>query len=334
MAFPAGREADPAKQLRAFLRSGSFPAEEKDLLALALFAFPTEPSVLTRPGVRYASDDAEAGRVVERFAAEGLLQDASGNLEALLQGESSAALKALAKERKLPSSGTKDILAKRLVAADPEAMRARFHGKRFYICSVKGAILTDKWREAGERQRELTEGWCLQALMQGRFNDACLARAASGASRLEPLGIGANSANCDISPDVEVLQTIFTGQIKRQAAFDQEVMAGIRLAAAMMHLWGTNNARRCLPKGAGRQEIDWTVEARMLLFYALGKSRIQAMKRAGIKRVKFLASGNQDDCPTCRSDSGRVFPIDSIPTLPHERCTCETGCRCAALPAE
>jgi hypothetical protein len=313
-----------------FLQSGAFPAEEKDLVALALFVFPTEPSVLTRPGAGYAADDAEAGRVVERFVAEGLLQDATGNLEALLQGESSATLKALAKERKLPSSATKDILAKRLVAADPEAMRARFQGKRFYSCSVKGAILAGKWREAGERQKELTEGWCLQALKQGRFSDACMARAASGASRLEPLGIGANSANYDLSSDVEVLQTIFTGQIKRQAAFDQEVMAGIRLAAAMMHLWGTNNARRWLPEGAERQEIDWTVEARMLLFYALGKRSIQAMKQAGIKRVEILVSGNQDDCPICRSDSGKVFPIDSVPTLPYEHCTCETGCGCVA----
>ena len=96
----------------------------------------------------------------------------------------------------------------------------------------------------------------------------------------------------------------------------------------MMQLWGTNNPKPYLEKGLDQEQVDWAVEARMLLFRGLGIVQLQEMKSAGIHRVKVLGSGVRGRCEACRSDDQMAYLIDRAPVLPHEVCGCQTGCGC------
>jgi hypothetical protein len=54
------------------------------------------------------------------------------------------------------------------------------------------------------------------------------------------------------------------------------------------------------------------------------------MRSAGITTVQITGSGS-DDCPACKALEGKVYPIDSIPTLPPSDCTCIPWCRSLAV---
>jgi len=331
LTFPIGKDEYPSQRLRTFLRSALFPPKDTDLLALSLFACPSEPSVLANPRIGYMQNEVEASKVVDCFVAEGSLEEASSDLIVLLRIESAATLKSLAKERKLSCAGTKETLAKRLVNADPEAMRARFKGKRFLVCTAKGKMLVDKRQEVDRHNKMLAENECLRALKEGRLEDACLAVAAYEKTRLIPRGLGIDWQNYEISHDLLILETLFAAQLPRHSEFKLETMARVREAAAMIHLWGTNNPSPWLPEDVVESQIDWGVKARMLLFHALERVRLQDMKDAGAKRVEVLTSGSVLVCPVCRADEGKTYPLDDAPSLPHQTCTCEEGCACTLV---
>ena len=48
----------------------------------------------------------------------------------------------------------------------------------------------------------------------------------------------------------------------------------------------------------------------------------QAMKDAGIKKVRWNAYGDDRVCQTCSDLDGQVFPVDGVPDRPHLRCRC------------
>jgi hypothetical protein len=73
-----------------------------------------------------------------------------------------------------------------------------------------------------------------------------------------------------------------------------------------------------LPLAGIIDDLDTTVTA---------DHRIQQMKEAGITRVKILGSGTKEDCPVCRSLCKETYPIDNVPMLPPEGCTCIPWCR-------
>jgi hypothetical protein len=171
------------------------------------------------------------------------------------------------------------------------------------------------------------------ALTEGRLKDACLSMASFEASRESPRGLGIDWQKYDCNRDLTILQLIFTTQLKRLASFDENTIFRLRVAASMMHLWGTNKPympSHWLPTD-GR---DWSIELKMLSTSALNAVNLQEMKRVGIKQVQVLASGLLGICSTCRSKNGKMYPINSAPVLPHETCRCKTGCSCELIAVE
>lgn len=49
---------------------------------------------------------------------------------------------------------------------------------------------------------------------------------------------------------------------------------------------------------------------------------LESMKRAGVKKVKWIAEKDDRTCSECRDLDGMVFPIDAVPKKPHYRCRC------------
>jgi hypothetical protein len=140
--------------------------------------------------------------------------------------------------------------------------------------------------------------------------------------------------NFDPTHSLSVLNNIYAAQLSRHAPFDENTMMQIRLGAAAMHLWGTSrlpNAIRVLLPVDG---VDYSNEARTLLFYGLDRERLRDMRESGIRRVQILGSDREGVCSVCRAAAGKTYPISKAPSLPHERCTCETGCTCMLVADE
>jgi len=52
------------------------------------------------------------------------------------------------------------------------------------------------------------------------------------------------------------------------------------------------------------------------------EANLQALKDAGVKRVRWTAYGDEKVCDSCEDLNGTVFDIDKVPTKPHPRCRC------------
>jgi hypothetical protein len=277
--------------------------------------------------------------VINRLFSDGFLQEASLDAIRLLQLKSRNELKSLAKERGLGLSGIKETLAKRLVKADREGMAALFCGKVYFECSLKGKILVEKFQEAESQEKKRTEQAAFEALKQGQLKDACLVVAAYEASRVFSRGLGMSWQEYDCNRDLNILEIIFTAQLSRHGNFDQETIRNMRLAAAMLHLWGTNNPSSWLPQTVNddnldEESLDLATEVRMILFHALHIIRLREIKDAGILRVEILSSRAGDECFICQTDNGKKYSVDAAPVLPHEGCSCKYGCGCIVIATE
>lgn len=54
--------------------------------------------------------------------------------------------------------------------------------------------------------------------------------------------------------------------------------------------------------------------------FASQDAEIQALKDAGVKRVKRHEMEDEKTCPVCKAADGEIYDIDKIPPLPHPRC--------------
>lgn len=117
------------------------------------------------------------------------------------------------------------------------------------------------------------------------------------------------------------------------SSLNEEQLEYLRVAAGMMHLWGTNQAKDWLPEEFETGLImDNDATARMLLFHASHQRSIAQYRAAGVKTVEVLATDNS--CKACKKLAGRKYKLNEVPELPHEKCTSEMGCRCTTVVAD
>ena len=271
--------------------------------------------------------------VVDRFMARGLLEMVTPDLVSLLCSKSGNDLKNFAKERGLPSSGTKPVLARRLSKTDPEGMADLFRGKTYLSCTQVGRELAERFLATEAKAEQHAQAQSLAALRHGEFEQASRVVASFAASRIFGGGAEDHWQQAQSIRDIGVLRLLFSECLARHAHLEEKVLRNIRVAAAMMQLWGTNNPKSYLEAGLSL-EVDWVVETGLLLSRALGIVRLEEMKAAGIERVQVLASGDPADCEKCIADNNKTYQIGSAPFLPHQECTCQTGCRCILLASE
>jgi hypothetical protein len=111
-----------------------------------------------------------------------------------------------------------------------------------------------------------------------------------------------------------------------------EILEPLRVAAAMMELWGVSGIRQFVSIDG---ELDYHFEpkaiANMLHSHACFLRSLEGFRRSGITTVKLLGSGNLDDCEACRAADGGIFTIDTVPELPLATCRCETGYGCRVI---
>lgn len=108
-----------------------------------------------------------------------------------------------------------------------------------------------------------------------------------------------------------------------------KILEPLRIAAALMTLWGTSTIRGFVTiEGESTYRFEPEAIALMLSSHGNFLHRLEEMRRIGVTRVKLIGSGWEEDCPACRAVHGKSFNIDDVPELPLVDCRCETGYGC------
>jgi hypothetical protein len=171
LAFPEDSDGTATTQIQDFLAASSFPTTRAELLLLSNFASPTQANDLRALERSANCLDGNPKAVLDRLVSEGLLQECNSDLIRLLQTKSSSDLKSMARAREIPHSGTKEILAKRLVKDDQAGMAQLFHGIDFLVCTVRGAMIVEKFQESEQEMKRQAERDALLALIKVRLQE-------------------------------------------------------------------------------------------------------------------------------------------------------------------
>ena len=148
-------------------------------------------------------------------------------------------------------------------------------------------------------------------------------------------GMGMDWKNHDPRPDVFILSVIFGEVPEIVASVQPALLNQLQMAAAQMHLWGTNKATSYLPGGFSTGiALDADTAARMFIFRAQHRQKIEEYKGMDVRKVRILGAGNSriPACPACQALNGKTYSLGKAPALPFKNCTCSVGCRCIAQP--
>jgi len=110
------------------------------------------------------------------------------------------------------------------------------------------------------------------------------------------------------------------------------IMGPLRVAAAMMELWGTNTIKDFVTiEGIWDYRFDASEVAFLMHAHASFLHRLATFRELGIHQVALLGSKDPADCDACRAANGQRFTISTVPELPLKDCECETGYGCRVI---
>jgi len=172
----------------------------------------------------------------------------------------------------------------------------------------------------------------IEYLTKRKFKEASLTMAAYEAKQARPRGIGIDWKHYNPENDIKKLSIIFESKPKILVRLGNEKLEAVRIAAAMMTLWGKNKAKEWLPANFETGiSFDNDTTARMFLFYAQHQATLEKYRKSGVvKQVEMLA--NSDSCEACSKLAGKRYKLNEAPELPNPNCTHELGCRCVVIP--
>ncbi len=270
-------------------------------------------------------------QAIKRFVDEGMLMTATDLNDLLSYKYKVTELKDMLKQRGLPVSGRKEEMIERLVQADPDGMRKAVAGLTLLKCTQHGHEIAEQYLEAEKEKRAKVERQVMEYLTRRKFREASLAVAGLEAEQVFPRGIGIDWKRHNPNHDIEMLKTIFESKPKILVRLGNEKLEALRIAAAMMALWGENRAKKWLPDDFETAlPFDNDTTARMFLFYAQHRATLEQNRSEGLKHVEVLPA--PDSCESCKKLAGKHYKLNEAPELPNEHCTHKMGCRCTYLP--
>lgn len=314
-----------------WIKKGGWQNSASHLLLLSKFRHGDAPKHYERAEHWESALKEKPQKAIQRFLKEEMLEPA-GLTELLDFKFKVFDLKNMLKERQLKVSGRKSELIKRLIDSDEEGMIEATKNLEILKCSAEGEKLADYYLNEEKEKREKTEKEVLSLLKNREFSKAVRIIAKYESSQVFPRGLGIDWSNYSGESDVEALNVIFKKVPGILNGIDDGRLESIRLAAAMMQLWGTNRASPWLPNDLETGiHLDRDAAARMLIFHASHLMNMKLYKESGVKNVEILGVDDANTCPACRKISGKKYNIDKVPELPNPHCTSEIGCRCTTV---
>ena len=269
-------------------------------------------------------------KAIKRFIKEGLIMLVN-DLNVLMSHKYNInKLKVLLRKRKLIVSGRKDEIIKRLIQADSNGMKKATADLIILNCTQRGQKLVEQYLALKKSNRVQVEQQVMEYLKKRKFKKACLIVAAYESNQVFPRGIGIDWKRYNPDQKIEDLKFIFSNKPNIMANLRDEKLEVLRVAAAMMELWGENKAQKWLPaKFETGLPFDNDAAAMRMLSSVSYKDRIENFRMCGFKYVEVFAA--EDSCDACKKLEGKIYKINEVPELPYEYCTHKKGCRCIVV---
>ncbi len=301
------------------------------LLLLCKFKSPLSPADFVNSDIWVSVLGENAKQAIDRFSQEGLLV-ASDLKNTLSYKFKVSELKEMLKKRGMSVSGKKEELILRLIDADPGGMKKVIVGLNVFECTKKGIELADEYLISEKEKLVNVELQILEHIKNRDFKKASLTLASYESEQVFPRGMGVGWKNHNPDREIRLLTDIFGFKPKILSKLEDDKLENLRVGAAMMALWGKNDAKKWLPPNFETGlSIDGNTASRMFFFYALHKASIKQYRESGVvKFVEILSA--QDSCVACKKLSKIKFTFDELPEFPYEKCTHEMGCRCVTIP--
>lgn len=242
-------------------------------------------------------------------------------------------LKTMLRNRGLPVSGRKKELIDRLVAADSDGIKSIVSTLDLLQCFQMGRSIAETFLLREEETRIRVEEQVQEKLTERTFRDAVLLVSSFESDQVFSLGLNVDWKNYDPAANLAMLESMFSRKPKILASINDEQFEKLRIAAAMMHLWGTDRLRLkgWLPDFDKSSRLDTLSAARMVIFDAKHQRTMSLYKAAGVKRVEISSIEDLSLCDNCAELAGRTYELQEVPDLPYELCTSDMGCRCMAI---
>lgn len=281
-----------------------------------------------------------SAQAIKRFVNEGVLMTVTDLNDLLSYKYKVTELKDMLKQRGLPVSGRKEEMIERLVQADPDGIKKAVAELSLLKCTQRGHEIAEQYIEAEKEKRAQVERQVIEYLTERRFREASLAVSAWEREQVFPIGLATGIAsekqnsNRDVETSqnrIKMLNTIFESKPKILARLGNEKLETLRIAAAMMALWGENKAKKWLPDDFETGlSFDSDTTVRMFNFQAVHKGTLEGYRKSGVEYVEVLTA--PDSCESCKKLAGKHYKLDEAPELPNPNCTDKMGCRCCFLP--
>jgi len=268
---------------------------------------------------------------IERFTNEGLVESANliGTLSAIY---GASELKDMLRQRGLPVSGRKDVMIQRLIEKDPNGMKKNAAGFTVLVCTQHGKDLADNYITAEKEKRVQVEQQTMECIRKRDFKKASLTVVAYELEQVFPRGM-VDWEHHKPDREIELLNSIFGGKPKILAKLGNGKLEDLRIAAAMMALWGKNDVKEWLsPDFETELSLDANVTARMFFFYAIHQHSLKQWRESSFVVGVYIFNNISDSCDACKKLLNTKYKLDEVPELPYEHCTNEMGCRCLVNP--
>lgn len=268
-------------------------------------------------------------KAIKRFIDEGMLMTPDLN-DLLSYKYKVTELKDMLKQRGLLVSGRKEEMIQRLTQADPDGMKKAVAELSLLKCTQRGHEIAEQYLEAEKEKLNNIERQVMEYLTRRKFREASMAVAAYETEQVFSRGIGIDWKHYNPNHDIEMLNTIFESKPNILVRLGNEKLEPLRIAAAMMTLWGENKAKQWLPADFETGlHFDNEAAVRMFVFYAHRQANLEQYRRGGVEYVEVFSA--PDSCESCKKLAGKHYKIDEAPELPNPNCTHEMGCRCNYL---
>ena len=300
------------------------------LLLLTKFMKPSDSSWFAKDAWNSVLGESSA-KAIDRFVSDKVIQ--LGSVAEKMDAKFKVTeLKEMLQKRDLPVSGNKPVLIQRLIENDPAFMKKLTNNLKIYYCTAEGKSIAEAYKNLMAQERDTAEKHAMEALKKHKWEQACQIIADYEAAQVFPRGMNMDWKKYNSQRDLQMLSVIFEKTPKILIKVSKENLQYLRIAAALMYLWGTNDAKKWLPQdfNAGLA-MDTDASARMLVFHSYHLTNLARDKSMGIKRVKILGANDGRTCKACKAIVGKTFSIDKAPELPNPECTCIDGCRCTTI---
>lgn len=270
-------------------------------------------------------------KVIERFISEGVLVPASveEGLEHLFMADELKKLllkKVLEKPGcKLGLSGTKRVLAERLVSIAHDEMSKIVLEHKIVKCSVMALEILSKDDKKKQNALDDAKQQSFEALKNGKEKVAYKIYTTFKRTFIDP--------NFKSDPyKVEDLQCILASNPQILSGIAADNLANLKAALCMKSLWDEWGDDEFTETWLPTTFASGLKSNRVALNYLSTHTGIKRMieEASDYKRVKIeFHSGDTDSCELCQSLDGKEFEIDKVPDLPIIDCKSDIGCQCS-----